>query len=137
MGQESHIQFDLIDISSIFSMCMFLLLFLSLFGNGATGLWTWSVIVSLSNVCGADWDEWLYTFIALFFNTFSYLSCNKSTKFLVLNVYFAEDNHGKKEDKNKYQLNSDLTRSIWLEEDDPKFSCFWWIGWLKLKINRR
>ena len=23
---------------------------------------------------------------------------------------------------NKYQLNSDLTRSIWLEEDDPKSS---------------
>jgi len=23
---------------------------------------------------------------------------------------------------NKYQLNTDLTRSIWLEEDDPKFS---------------
>ena len=23
---------------------------------------------------------------------------------------------------NKYQLKSDLTRSIWLEEDDPKFN---------------
>ena len=23
---------------------------------------------------------------------------------------------------NKYQLNSDLTRFIWLEEDDPKFN---------------
>ena len=30
-----------------------------------------------------------------------HLSCNKSAKFLVLNVYFTEDNHGKKEDKNK------------------------------------
>ena len=51
----------------------------------------------------------------------THLSCNKSAKFLVLNVYFAEDNHEEKEDKsNKYQLNSDLTRSIWLEEDDPK-----------------
>ena len=67
---------------------------------------------------------WLHTFTALFFITFSHLSCNKSANFFVLNVYFAEDNHGGKRIKsNRYQLNSDLTRSIWLEEeDDPKFS---------------
>ena len=34
----------------------------------------------------------------------SHLSCNKSAKFLVLNVYFEEENHGEE------------------EEDDPKFS---------------
>ena len=58
------------------------------------------------------------------FITLLHLSCNKSAKFLVLNVYFAEDNHEKKEriKSNKYQLNSELTRSIWLEEDDPKSS---------------
>ena len=46
-------------------------------------------------------DQWLHTFIALFFIIFSHLSYNKSAKFLVLNVYFAEDNHGEKEDKIK------------------------------------
>ena len=66
-------------------------------------------------------DEWLHTFIALFVITFSHLSYNKSSKFLILNVYFTEDNHGEKENKiKKYQLNLDLTRSIWLEKDDPK-----------------
>ena len=30
-----------------------------------------------------------------------YLSCNKSAKFLILNVYFAEDNHEENEDKIK------------------------------------
>ena len=65
----------------------------------------------------------MHTFIALFFIIYPHLSCNKSAKFLVLNVYFAEDNHWEKRIKsNKYQLNSDLTRSIWLEEDDHKFS---------------
>jgi len=65
----------------------------------------------------------LHTFIALFFITFSHLSCNKFAKFFVLNVYFEEDNHGRKRIKsNKYQLNSNLTRSILLEEDDPKSS---------------
>ena len=65
----------------------------------------------------------MYIFIVLFFIIFLHLSCNKSAKFFVLIVYFAEDNHGRKRIKsNKYQLNSDLTRSIWLEEDDPKFS---------------
>ena len=53
----------------------------------------------------------MHIFITLFFITFSHLSYNKSAKFFVLNVYFAEDNHGEKED-----------RSIWLEEDDPKFN---------------
>jgi len=43
----------------------------------------------------------LHTFIALFFIIFSHLSYNKSAKFLVLNVDFAEDNHGEKEDKIK------------------------------------
>jgi len=43
----------------------------------------------------------LYSFIALFFITFSHLSYNKYAKFLFLNVYFAEDNHGEKEDKIK------------------------------------
>ena len=45
--------------------------------------------------------EWLHTFIALFFITYPHLSCNKSAEFRVLNVYFAEDNHGEKEDKIK------------------------------------
>jgi len=30
-----------------------------------------------------------------------HLSCNRSAKFFVLNVYFAEDNHEEKEDKTK------------------------------------
>jgi len=38
-------------------MCIFLLLFLSLFENGATGLWTWSVAVFLLDVYRVDWDE--------------------------------------------------------------------------------
>ena len=59
-----------------------------------------------------------------------YLSCNKSAKFLILNVYFAEEIMRRKRIKsNKYQLNSDLTRSIWLEEDDPKSS------WLNLTFS--
>jgi len=46
-----------LNISSIFSMCMFILLFLSLLGKGAIGLWTCSAAVSFSDVCGADWEE--------------------------------------------------------------------------------
>jgi len=46
-------------------------------------------------------SSWVHTFIAFFFITYQYLSCNKSAKFLALNVYFAEDNHGEKEDKIK------------------------------------
>ena len=48
-----------------------------------------------------DSGRLLHTFIVLFFITYLHLSCNKSAKFHVLNVYFAEDNHGEKEDKIK------------------------------------
>ena len=43
-------------------------------------------------------DAYIYCIILYYI---SHLSCNKSTKFLVVNVYFAEDNHGEKEDKIK------------------------------------
>ena len=60
----------------------------------------------------------------ILFITLLHLSCNKSINFLILNIYFAEHNHGEKEAKiKKYQLNLDLTRSIWLEENDLKSSC--------------
>ena len=42
----------------------------------------------------------IYIFCILFI-TLLHLSCNKSANFLVLNVYFAEDNHEEKEDKIK------------------------------------
>ena len=35
-------------------MCMLLLLFLSLFGNAARGLWTLSVVLSLFESCGLE-----------------------------------------------------------------------------------
>jgi len=34
----------------------------------------------------------------ILFITLLHLSCNKSTNFLVLNIYFAEDNNEEKED---------------------------------------
>ena len=37
-------------------MCIILLLFLSLFGNGATGLWTFSAVLSLSESCELELD---------------------------------------------------------------------------------
>ena len=37
-------------------MCILLLLFLSLFGNGATGLWPFSAVLSLSESCGLELD---------------------------------------------------------------------------------
>jgi len=43
----------------------------------------------------------LHTFTALFFIIFSHLSCNKSANFLVLNIYFVEDNYGQKKYKSK------------------------------------
>ena len=57
-SRRGTFSFTWLNISSIFSMCMFLLLFLSLLGKGATGLWTCSVTVSLSDICGADWESW-------------------------------------------------------------------------------
>ena len=57
----------------------------------------------------------------ILFITLLHLSCNKSANFRVLNIYFADDNHGEKEIKpNKTQLNSDLIGSIWLIEDNPR-----------------
>jgi len=41
------------------------------------------------------------THILHFFITLLYLSCNKSGKFLVLNIYFTEENHEEKENKTK------------------------------------
>ena len=35
-------------------MCILLLLFLSLFGNGSTGLWTFSAVLSLSESRGLE-----------------------------------------------------------------------------------
>ena len=76
----------------------------------------------------------------ILFITLLHLSCNKSANFLVLNVYFAEDNNEEREriKPKKYQLKSDLTRSIWLAENDPRSSQlkieFWWINSINLKI---
>jgi len=65
----------------------------------------------------------IHVFCILFI-TLQHLSCNKSVNFC-LKCLFTEDNHTGKEDKikKKYQLKSDLTRSIWLVEDDLKSSC--------------
>jgi len=35
-------------------MCILLLLFLSLFGNGDIGLWTFSAVLSVSESCGLE-----------------------------------------------------------------------------------
>jgi len=68
-----------LNIFRIFSICILLLLFLSLFGNGAIGSWTFSVVLSLSELHGleltdgeaeveldgirvADYETWLSTF---------------------------------------------------------------------------
>ena len=48
-------------------------------------------------MCHELWYMIVHIFCILI-NTLLYLSCNKSANFLVLNVYFAEDNHKEKED---------------------------------------